>query len=66
MKYKIGTKFIPRGESKEPHTIVDVLTTKNISGEIVRQKYVTRHIFLGQEILKEYPQTTIDRSEILK
>jgi len=69
MKYQIGTKFIPM-ESKvrrDVHSIVDFHVTKNMRGEIVKERYVTSHSFMGQEIIKsDIPQATIDRSEIVK
>jgi hypothetical protein len=69
MKYKIGTKFIPM-ESKvrrDVHSIVDFHVTRNMCGEIVKERYVTSHLFMGQNVIKsDIPQSTIDRAEILK
>ena len=67
MKYEIGTKFIPRGKDKRICTIVDIHTTTNAKGEIVKQRYVATHEFLGQTITDyDIIDTTIDRGEVLK
>jgi len=66
MKYQIGTKFIPRGLDSI-HEVIDYHITSNSRGEIIKERYVTSHSFMGQEIIKsDIPQATIDRSEIVK
>jgi len=66
MKYQIGTKFIPRGLDSI-HEVIDYHITSNSRGEIIKERYVTSHSFMGQDIIKsDIPQATIDRSEIVK
>lgn len=66
MKYQIGTKFIPRGLDSI-HKVIDYHITSNSRGEIIKERYVTSHSFMGQEIIKsDIPQATIDRSEMVK
>lgn len=66
MKYKIGTKFIPRGKGKNLRTVVDFYTTFNIKGELVKERYVTTHDLLGHKVY-DYGvvQTTIDMGTII-
>lgn len=61
MKYAIGTKFIPRGLNSI-HEVIDYHITSNSKGEIVKETYVSRHSFMGQEIIKQdIIETTISR-----
>lgn len=46
--YAIGTKFISGGKAKNECTVIDIHTTRNMAGEIVKQRYVATHAFLGQ------------------
>jgi hypothetical protein len=61
MKYPIGTKFIPRGLDSI-HEVIDYHITNNSKGELVQERYVSNHVFMGQEI-KTYNiiETTISR-----
>ena len=61
-RFPIGTQFIPLGKNTSLHTVIDYYITRNLAGEIVNTKYVSRHTFLGQEI-KNYDiaETTIAR-----
>jgi hypothetical protein len=61
MRFPIGTKFIPRGLDSI-HEVIDYHITKNSKDEIVKQKYVSRHLFMGQEIkTSDIAETTIAR-----
>lgn len=62
MKYPIGTKFKTRGKHPKECVVVDYLTTTNLAGDVVKQRYVTQHSFLGQ-IVTDYDvvETTISR-----
>jgi hypothetical protein len=62
MKYPIGTKFKTRGKHPKECVVVDYLTTTNLNGDIVKQRYVAQHEFLGQ-VLTDYDvvETTISR-----
>jgi hypothetical protein len=57
---KIGTKFQPRGKSCE-YTVVDIFTTTNSKGEVVKIEYLCVHTFLGQENRSIEIATTILR-----
>ena len=48
MTYPIGTKYMTRGKHPVECTVVDVHTTTNLAGEIVRVDYVTEHLFCNQ------------------
>jgi hypothetical protein len=67
MKYPQGTKFIRRGDkNKRVLTVIDYHTTRNISGDIVKQRYVAGHEFMGQTIIEiDICETTISRGDIL-
>ena len=64
-QFKIGTKF-KRNHKNYVETVIDILTTTNHIGEVVKIVYVSEHDFIGQKI-KDYevPQATIARG-ILK
>lgn len=49
MKYPIGYTYINR--NKKICTVIDFLTTTNLDGVIVKERYVTMHKFMGQEII---------------
>ena len=62
-KYKVGFKFkLQRGNrSEEIREILDIYTTKDTKGHIVKIRYVTRHIVLGQAVIDHsVVRTTID------
>lgn len=48
--YAIGTKFMTRGKAPRECTIVDIHTTTNSAGEVVKVRHVATHAFLGQTI----------------
>lgn len=68
MKYPQGTRFIRRGDKhKRILTVIDYYTTRNLSGDIVKQAYVAGHELFGQTIIeRDICETTIARGEILK
>jgi hypothetical protein len=62
MKFLIGTKFTPIGRHVE-HTVVDYYVTKNMAGDIVRERYVTTKVFCGQVVFDhDVCETTIARA----
>jgi len=68
MKHKIGTQFVRRQHSKinRIETIIDYHVTRNIAGEIVKERYVTSHPCMAQEVIDyDVVQTTIDMAEII-
>ena len=61
MRFPIGTKFIPRGLDSI-HEVIDYHITSNSNGEVVKERYVANHIFMGQEIkTSDIAETTIAR-----
>jgi len=60
--YPIGTKFTPIGKHATECTVTDMLTTRNLAGEIVSIRYVATHIFMGQTVTdRNVIPTTIAR-----
>jgi hypothetical protein len=47
-RFAIGQQFYTRGKVRQLCTIVDILSTYNASGELVRIRYIATHEFLGQ------------------
>lgn len=49
--YPIGTVYKTR--HKHPHTctVIDVHTTYNLAGEVVKLRYVSTHEFIGQTVI---------------
>lgn len=63
-RFPIGLKFI-RHIGKKVHreeTIIDILTTTNSKGEVVRIEYEIAHSFLGQQVTENVVDTTIARN----
>ena len=48
--YPVGTKFTPIGKHATECTVTDMLTTRNLAGEIVSIRYVATHTFMGQTV----------------
>jgi hypothetical protein len=63
-RFKIGTVYkLPRNKHGLVCTIVDIHTTTNAAGDIVRVRYVTSHEFCGQTVFDyDVCDTTIARS----
>lgn len=49
--YPVGTKFKPIGKRGDICTVTDMLTTRNLAGEIVQVRYVATHLFMGQTVI---------------
>lgn len=64
-QFEIGYKFIvTRGKKRrDVETIVDILTTTNSSGEVVKIEYVAVHDFAGQQLKVTHIATTIAMAE---
>lgn len=64
---KIGTKFYRYGRKvKKIEEVIDIHTTINTNGEIVKVRYVTEHEVLGQKVVDyDVLIVTIQRSEIV-
>lgn len=48
MKYPIGTVYKQTGKRGDVCTVIDFLTTRNLAGEVVSERYVSTHLFMGQ------------------
>ena len=61
-KFKIGTKFRTMGKAPRLCTVVDIHSTYNVNGELVKIRYVAEHEFIGQTIRdSDVVETTIAR-----
>ena len=59
-KFAIGQQFTKRGKVYRLCTVIDVLTTFNAAGELVKTSYVATHHFMGQTITEhDVCETTI-------
>lgn len=56
MRFPVGTLYKSSGKYPRVCKVVDYHITKNMKGEIVRERYVTEHEFLGKSI-KEFDIT---------
>jgi hypothetical protein len=59
-RFAIGQQFYTRGKVRRLCTIVDIHSTYNASGELVRIRYVATHEFMGQ-LVHDYdvPDSTV-------
>jgi hypothetical protein len=57
--HKIGTKFKTRGKHPRECTVVDIYTTTNLAGEVVKTEYLCEHEFMGQKMKTLQIATTI-------
>lgn len=62
--YPVGTKFMQGGKVKRESTVIDIETTRNLAGEVVRIEYVAVHNFLGQKVKSRHCHTTVARGLI--
>ena len=63
-KYSIGQKYtVKRPKYTRDYKVVDILTTTNSVGEVVKIRYVAQHVFMGQ-VVTDYDVvgTTIARA----
>jgi hypothetical protein len=67
MKYPQGTRFIRRGDKQRRIcTVFDYHTTRNLSGDIVKQRYCVGYEIAGHILTdSDITETTIARGEIL-
>jgi hypothetical protein len=62
--HKIGTQYKPIGKDYVC-TVVDVWTTKNLLGEVVKIRYVAEHNFCGQTVTdNDVLGVTISRGQL--
>ena len=56
----IGTQFVVDDtQRKDIETIVDIHTTTNQAGEVIRSVYICEYDFIGQQIRREILHSTI-------
>ena len=66
-RFDIGTRFVPVGrKSKAVHTVVDIWTTTNREGDVVRRRYVATHQAATGHIVidRDVTETTIARGQL--
>jgi hypothetical protein len=56
---EIGTTFTPSRKNARLHTVVDIHTVTNSSGEVVRHEVLAEHEFAGQPVRSIMPLSTI-------
>jgi hypothetical protein len=49
-RFSVGTQFMSSGKHPVLCTVVDVLVTRNLAGEMVAMRYVAEHQFCGQMV----------------
>lgn len=59
MEITIGTKYITRNKRKNECEVIDIYTTANSKGEIVKTEYLCQHMFMGQMVKHLEVSTTI-------
>ena len=60
MEYAIGTQYYTRGKHPRLCTIIDILKTYNSKGELVKTRYMSSHMFLGQVVIDhDVPQASV-------
>lgn len=61
--FPVGTRFTPARKHAVECVVVDILTTRNIKGDVVAIRYVAEHLFCGQVVRNhDVLETTIARS----
>lgn len=62
MKYPIGYKYIDR--KKRVCEVINFYTTKNLVGNVVKERYVIAYDFCGQRMIDDdVVQTSIDMGD---
>jgi len=65
MSDQIGKQYKTRGKHPRLCTVIDVHTTYNQAGDIVRIRHVSEHDFLGQKVIdSDVAITTILMNEV--
>lgn len=66
MLYPIGTQFKTRHKNPRLCTVIDIHTTYDSNGVVVKTRYVSSHDCLGQQVVDyDVVQTTIDMGKII-
>jgi len=65
--YPVGTQFMTRGKYPRLCTVVNIHTTTNLAGNVVRVEYVATLDFCGQTVADEHVcEVTIARGLVSK
>jgi|TARA_R110000868_G_scaffold36922_2_gene130586 hypothetical protein len=65
MSNQIGKQYKTRGKHPRLCTVIDVHTTYNQAGDIVKIRHVSEHDFLGQKVIdRDVSITTILMNEV--
>ena len=60
MKFPVGTTYQHRGRT---YTVTDYHVTRNLAGDVVRERYVAEHELCGQRITdRDIVETTIAKA----
>lgn len=64
-RFEIGQRYKTSGKYPNICTVVDILSTYNSAGELVKIRYVATHDFLGQPVTDyDVVDTTIARGKL--
>lgn len=64
-KQQVGWNYVSGGKFPRECTVIDKLTTRNVAGEIVKETYVSSHVFIGQTLVnRDVPAASIARGLI--
>lgn len=62
-RFPIGLQFVPYSDKqKRMHSILNIHTTRNEAGNVVKIEYLVSHDFCGQQITELMVDTKIARS----
>lgn len=50
-RFSIGTQYLSHGKSPRLCTVIDLMTTTNHKGDVVKAFYISSHEFMGQTII---------------
>jgi hypothetical protein len=59
-RYAIGQQYWTRGKGSRLCTVIDIHTTYNVAGNVVKLRYVATHEFMGQVVTdSDVPELSI-------
>lgn len=62
-RFPIGLQFVYYADKqKRVHTILNIYTTRNVAGNVVKIEYLVEHEFCGQRLTELMIDTAIARS----
>ncbi|MDX8399297.1 MAG: hypothetical protein R8K20_03500 [Gallionellaceae bacterium] len=60
-KFAVGAIFLSRGKAPRLCTVMNIHTTRDVTGKLVEFEYIALHLFLGQEVRGAYPEASVAR-----